>query len=143
MAVCKSVLIVQELSKEAWIAVSSCQDLVFLISCDLIQPGPYLQHAAFLSAVNGMGITFLHGVRPAQIPVRQLAYNGQCLFISCILVSVHKSHNRLVHNVLRGPDILPCCQLFKIFFRNRSYPFSSVQFLASCQFGNDLIQLYF
>ena len=90
-----------------------------------------------------MRINALHSLSPAEIPVSQVVDYLYCLLIACIGVSVHKSHDGLVHNILRRPDVLSLCKLIEVFFGDRAYPFAAVELLAACKLGDYLVKLYF
>ena len=105
-----------------------------------VQIRPDLQHPGLLPAVNRQRIGLLHFPDPPDVPVRQMVQDFNRRRVFQLFVNILQPQNRLMHRVLRRPDVLVLSEHREIFFRNGPHPFPAVQRLAPGQFIHDPLQ---
>ena len=143
MAVGQAVPALPELAEQSGVRIALRKGEVLLIVRQLIELRPYLQHSGFLSGVYCVGIGFSSAPGPADIPVGEMRQDIQRQGVSGVDVRIGKSHDGLVHNVLRRPDVLVVYQACEVLLGNGAYPLAAVKLLAACKFADYTVHLYF
>ena len=141
VAVSQTVLALLQLAEQTCVGVALREGEVLFVLCELVELRPDLQHSCFLSGVHCVRIGLGSLFSPGDVPVGEVGEDIESLCVSCVDIRVGKSHDGLVHNVLRRPYVLVLYQPCEVLLWDRADPLAAVELLAACEFAYDIIEL--